>query len=166
MYFSTFCIISPQWCGMKGEEDGWMVRWREGKVGLAAGEEGWMEGSPRNKEARISLLWAHHQPPLLFTIQDKGVEHCELKLHTRCTFECAPMCTLVHSARLCIVGASVRVEGGHYTNHRGDTLGASPKTRERETGMKNFEMINIKKTVHKNKLVYDQSLLGVKCIVW
>ena len=35
--------------------------------------------------------------------------------------------------------ASVRVEGGHYTNHRGDTLGASPKTRERETGMKNFE---------------------------
>ena len=35
-----------------------MVRWSEGKVGLAAGE-GWMEGwegSPRNKEARISLL--------------------------------------------------------------------------------------------------------------
>ena len=37
--------------------------------------------------------------------------------------------------------ASVRVEGGHYTNHRGDTLGASPKTQERETGMKNFETL-------------------------
>ena len=39
-----------------------------------------------------------------------------------------------------MVGAFVRVAAGHYTNRRGDTLGASPETRERETGKKNFEM--------------------------
>ena len=62
------------------------------------------------------------------------------------------------SALLCICESG----GGHYTNHRGDTLGASPKTRERETGMKNFETnfeTLLVSTVHKNKPVYDGSVL-------
>ena len=69
-------------------------------------------------------------------MQDKCVKQYQLKHHVRCTFRYVHPCNLPRpNALLCICESG----GGHYTNHRGDTLGASPKTQEQETGMKNFE---------------------------
>ena len=106
---------------------------RKGKWGWLLERAGWRAGRALLGTRRHGSACFEPSPPLL-------QRRTKLKHHVRCTLCSAPMCTLLRSAKVCIVGASVRVEGGHYTNHRGDTLGASPKTRERETGMKNFEM--------------------------
>ena len=118
----------------------------DGRESGAAAGEGWgcmLDGGAWMEERGLSEQGGTDQPALIApprcnAMQDKGVKQYELKHHVRCTFRCVHPCNLPRpNALLCICESG----GGHYTNHRGDTLGASPKTQERETGMKNFETL-------------------------
>ena len=135
--------------------------WREGKVGLES-LAGWSSRALLGTRRHGSDLSTTN--PLLCTLCDAGqackelwVEASLLNVHP--PIHPSSQCKGVHChlSVQCMVGAFVRVAAGHYTNRRGDTLGASPETRERETGKKNFwdESTRCQSTVHKTKPVYD-----------
>ena len=125
MYLSSCCIVGPGWGGGRGRMDEWEGGGK-GKWGLLERLAG-LDGGLLEQGSALSA------PPtlLLFTMQCKRlwVEATHLDVHSS---------TPLHSTSGCIVGASARVGRGHYTNRRGDTLGASPETWDRETGMKNW----------------------------
>ena len=120
---------------IRGRKGKWGCCWRG--LGLHAGWRG-LDGGERALGTRRhgSACFERTTNPCYNAMQDKGVKHNQLKHHVMCTFRYVHPCNLPRpNALLCICESG----GGHYTNHRGDTLGASPKTQERETGMKNFE---------------------------
>ena len=120
-----------------------MDEWVDGRESGAAAGEGWgwrgLDGGERALGTRRhGSACFERTNPCYNAMQDKGVKQYQLKHHVRWTFRYVHPCNLLRpNALLCICESG----GGHYTNHRGDTLGASPKTQERETGMKNFEIL-------------------------